>query len=132
MARTLKDDQADDWADTFANAEEFAEQVYYQPAGGGTERQITALVERVADVTTEGAVWRRLDELVVTVGRNEDHAKGGVARPQPGDRLRRATDANTTNYAFTGEVIAETPASFRLRFVRPVPVQAGVLQSRLE
>jgi hypothetical protein len=125
MVRTLKDDMATDFVDVFMNPDEFAERegVTYYPADGGAPRSIGARITHEERFVTDAPIEYQLEEIVVTVGRDESNATiGGVATPRRGDRLKRAIaiDPEQRFFTFTGEILSGSlPHCWRLRFQRP-------------
>ncbi len=84
---------------------------------GRPDRTILAVCRRTAADREEGLTDANVDSLAVTVGRDESHAKGGIAAARRGLKLMRPDE--TELYAFEGTVIEETEYSFVLQFSRP-------------
>jgi hypothetical protein len=63
------------------------------------------------------------ETIRVAIGRDESHAKGGLANPTTGSTIERAGDPR--RYGFTGKIFESTPYSHLLEFARRQPVTAG-------
>lgn len=104
----------------------FAEQVTYHPAGQPAPRTITAIVRPTQEIDQAEYLDREVQRYTVSVGKDETHAKGGVALPVAGDRIQRASETDQQALmAFTGRIIGETPHSYLLEFSRPITTQIG-------
>lgn len=91
-----------------------AETLLYRPADGGAAREITAKFHRSQQTLEREAVVSDAEEATVVVGRDEAHAKGGVAWPAPDDLFQRIEAPDQPVYKFTGRITYETPHSLHL------------------
>ncbi|MBL9125839.1 MAG: hypothetical protein JNG90_19515 [Planctomycetaceae bacterium] len=94
---------------------------------------VRILVERSQQQVDGVLLGTEDEELLVTVWRDPDDAQfdevnlGGVRQPRITDRLVRDPTRDTSQpYEFGGEIIAETPYTWRLRLRRKRVVQVGV------
>jgi len=85
---------------------------------GQDDRQIKVRFRRTAADDEGQYIEQNVDTAEVRVGRDESHALGGIDAPRMRDKVTRANDPDGP-YAWTGEVLKETPHSFLLRFTRP-------------
>lgn len=85
---------------------------------GQDDRRIKVNVRRTSRDAEGQHIDEQIDSAVVTVGRDEAHALGGIEHPQPLDKITRDNDPGGP-YAWAQEVESETPYSFTLRFSRP-------------
>ncbi len=115
---TFKTNRRDNFYEVFLNDEHFAEWITYHPAVGD-ERAVLALIEHEQRRHEDEVVVRDDERIVVTVGRDETHEKGGVELPKIGDGLMREVDDGWGKFAFTGEVVNQTAHSWKLVFTRP-------------
>lgn len=106
---------------TVLNVEHFAEWATFVPAGGPA-RALVAKIEVTDSLIVGGPGAEQVEELAVTVGRDESHVKGGIDRPQVGEQLVRA---DGRRYGYTGRVLNQTPYSSQLQFARRVDDQVG-------
>ncbi len=130
MSNTLKDDMT---ADLYANALDtsaFAETVTFYPAGGGSSRRLRANITAAVEAVDGAMVTFNTETIIVLVGNDESHARGGIEQPQYGasaadiDALTRDDDSNTRKFAFTGKV-ERMPGGWKLTYDRPSLVLAG-------
>ncbi len=68
-------------------------------------------------------VETNIEQFLFRVGRDEDHAKSGVAEPKRGLWLMRAGES--VAYSFTGRILSATPHAHTLEFTREVGLVAG-------
>lgn len=69
------------------------------------------------------AVMQAVDRLLIRVGRDPTHTKGGVITPRIGDKIIRVGES--VPYSFTGRVISATPHSHTLEFTRSMTNHVG-------
>ena len=125
MTKTLAEDIADDLYSVMLATSDFAETVTYYPGGGGASRSVVALVRHDGQSRRDGPSHYDEDRIIVIVGNDEDHAKGGVESPAWGtspdaiDCLLRSGDSETQKYAFTGQR-RQIAGGWELHFSRPV------------
>ena len=117
--------KAENFASVFLNTDHDAEVITFFPAAGGPSRTIMARVRYVKRETEHEELRYEDERIVVTLGRDPEHEKGGVATPTMGDALVRGGDDNPRRFAFTGEIKASTPSSWTLEFSRPKPDRLG-------
>lgn len=117
-------------------ASDLAENAIWQPAAGGSAA-VRVLVERMQRLVDDALTTAEDEEIKVTVWRDPETATfddgsgtidlGGVLAPRVGDRLvRDASRDSDRPYTFGGEVLAETPYTWRLVLRRKRMQQAGV------
>lgn len=111
---------------------DLAEQGEWLPASGFQPLCVRVLVERSQQWMDGQLLATEDEELLVTVWRDphdavfDDVDLGGVAEPRIGDRLVRDPTRDTDRpYHYGGEIVAETPYTWRLRLKRKRVVQAG-------
>lgn len=109
----------------FLNVDHFAESCTYRPQAG-PEQTVTASVRYVheADLAAPAGELER-EEIWVKVLKDETHARGGIAHPEIGDVLLRATDLPNEPWTFQGRIDRETPHSWYLLFARNRPRRFG-------
>ncbi len=135
MANTLLDDMASDFADVMLNTNEFAETVTFYPAGGGASRSIVMHVNRTQSAEDGIHLRSDNDNMIVDVLKDSSNAKGGILFEEikSGSRptLVRDSDFNGAQpvpgrFVFSGDILGETPHSWKLRFIRQKPYRTGV------
>ena len=133
-SQTLKQDMASDFYANVLDTGAFAETVTFYPALGGTARRIVMAVSLGQHPEEGELIDTNTEEIRVLVGRTEAHAKGGIDVPYKdattADAIRRDDDTETQRFAFTGDILSETPYSLELRFERPKPVRLGARAGR--
>lgn len=136
MGNTLKDDMKADFAATFLNTTEFAEEVTFYPADGGASRTLTVTINSRQRGEDKGPINYEVEVITVQVLKDESHAKGGIATPvrEAGatavDRILRSGDSE--KFAFTGRVLGEPFGGtvWRLEFERSKFIRGGTGQRR--
>lgn len=68
------------------------------------------------------------ERLWILCLRDESADKGGIARPEVGDKLLRAEDEPDEPWGFAGSIRNETPHSWELLFERNRPKRYGPAQ----
>lgn len=129
MPRTLRDDRKADFYNVFLNTGEFAETVTFYPARGGPSRRIV-VIRSVTQRPEQGElVTYGEEQLRIRVGKDETHAKGGIAVPVSAgtkrDMIQRDDDTETERYAYTGEK-KDFGVYWELEFSRRMLQTAGV------
>jgi len=129
-SRTLQQDMASDfYANVLDVNSGFAKTITFYPAMGGESRRIVAVVSQSQRPEEGPLVDYTKEEVRVTVGRTESHAKGGVDVPvmdgETADAIARDGDSEQQKFAFTGEVINRTSYSLTMRFERPIALRLG-------
>lgn len=98
--------------------------VSFQPPGQDARAVYAHLKFDQQENQTERAT--RTERLLVRVGRDEAHAKGGIASFLRGDILRRENESESwPPFAATGEISEQTSWSWVLVFERSVPTGLG-------
>ena len=93
---------------------------------GEPDRQLYAKFDADDRFEQGQVVDREVQRIRFLVGRDEDHAKGGIATPLRGDQwIRPGDQASDPYWAFTGEISGVTAHSHQLTFERSVPSLIG-------
>ncbi|MFO8015255.1 MAG: hypothetical protein R6X20_18390 [Phycisphaerae bacterium] len=110
----------------FLQTGHFAEEATFTPRRSGASRTVTISVvyDREADVI-EDLVDEQKERLWIFCLRDKSADKGGIARPEVGDRLLRAEDQPDEPWGFAGAVRNETPHGWELLFERNRPKRYG-------
>lgn len=124
---TFADDRREFFEGVVLGSDAFERLCTYQPAAGGEARSVRANVRATEDQELGEYSLDQLDAIVVTVAREPAAACGGVDAPEAGDLL---TTPEGRTYAFTGQVLGQTPYSWRLRFERRTQRLAGAQSQR--
>lgn len=111
----------------FLQLSHFAVSVTFRAKSGGRERTITVgWHEAEFEIAPAGDLVEEERERVwVKCLRDESAEKGGIARPEIGDRLWRETDEPDAPWGFAGSVRRETPHAWELLFERNRPRRFG-------
>ncbi len=120
MADSFKAARQEFFDNVILGASHFTEAVNYHPAAGGSTVALSnVLVDATETLRDFDAVAERVEQIFVTLSRDPASDNGGVAAPTLGDHIER-TEGNAPErfYSYTGEVIEETPHSWKLRFER--------------
>lgn len=124
MARTLRDDMADDFAAMLV-ADEFAEPCVYLPQPGVREVQLRAICRRgMQEDRQRPDEMVRIEPIDVRIGNDPERAGGGIERPAIGDGLVRDGDQRDQAYSLTN-VLGSNSHSWLLRFERQTPIRVG-------
>jgi len=103
----------------------FAKQIIYSTPGA-PDRVIWCRMDLTAVDQMNTSSDSNVQTALVSVGRDESHALGGVERAGQDDTLLPiGDDPASMRFAFTGEIVEETPHSLRLKFTREVPFRIG-------
>lgn len=97
----------------------FAETCTFHPGAGGEPRTVVMKINHERRSRSQPHVEGEEERLRVAVGRDELHAKGGVAAPVMGDTLVREGETELVRYAWTGEIENQTSYSWTLVYTRP-------------
>lgn len=89
---------------------------------GREDRTVVCVFRRTAASAVEGHLETDVDTATVRVGRDEAHAKGGIAAPRRG--LQFVVD-DAAPWAFLGTVLQETSYSLVLEVTRPRLARLG-------
>lgn len=106
----------------FLGLDHFERTCTYVPAAGGAARTVKALLRPSEDWQLGEQSLREVDVITVTLSNDPTSAVGGVARPELGDVL---VDPDGRRYSWTGQVLSQTPHSWRLQFQAARQRQAG-------
>lgn len=128
---TFRDTRKANFYARILDTDGFGENATYRPAGGGTTaaggpaRSIVVKIDS-RQAPAGGEQFRSDEETItVTAGRDENHAKGGIANPQVGDTLARAGEDELPAFGFTGEIVGSTGHSWRLLYKRRRRTRVG-------
>lgn len=105
----------------------FAEVVTYIPRHGG-ERQVYATITARNALELGVMVEEETEYFDVLLGRDESHAKGGVNKPEIGDRIVRAGEHLADALGFAGEGVETHDGFHRLVFCRKRTATIGKLR----
>lgn len=127
MGLTFQQLQAADAAGTFANANEFAETITYNPAGQ-PPREVAAVCDesfQMLESPTGGLYRARV--LIVTVPRTPE----GIDNPRAGESVTRTVGGVPLTYSFDEADDGDTDQfMWSLRFVRNTPYEEGGSRQR--
>ena len=93
---------------------------------GKPNRQVYAKINADNRYDEGQIVGREVERIQVLAGRDEDHTKGGIAKPVRGDKITRPGHTpGDPVWAYTGEITGTTHHSHQLSFERMVPSLIG-------
>ena len=119
---TLREQLAEDFA-VFLDTDELAETVTFYPTDGGASRSIVVcgVVTRSFEEDERGQLLVERFEFDV-----KRDATTGIATPQIGDSIKRATGQfSDVRFMFSGEIDSETDYSLGLVYDRKIPYRHG-------
>lgn len=120
---TFKQMRANLFYDKMLDDGSFAELVTVREPGRADRTVYGKKVENESDLLAAQFEDEEKELLLMRFGRNESHAKGGIAKPTLGLAVLRAGE--TTPFAYTGKTLRGTAHSWTLVFARPRTAQVG-------
>lgn len=120
---TFREQRASAFYGLILDADAFAEVVTLRQPGRSDRQLYAKQVENTSELLAQEFEAMNQEMLLVRVGRNEQHEKGGIADPQLGMSLLRTGDPQP--FSYTGRIEKQTAHSWTLVFARPRQVMAG-------
>jgi hypothetical protein len=123
---TLRETIADDYDAVFRNVDDFAEEVQFKRKNLAA-RSITVIIDEIELPRDTEMSARRVRQIEVEIGRNEQSEKGGVERLEIGDEILRSREHDPLQrpYVWSGEIIESSDEGWVARFTREAHTQTG-------